>query len=121
MHRLALSVTMVLAVAAAVQAWADPCFLQRNVNGFTAPNDRTLYVRVGVDEIWRLDLANECTGLSFRQALALQGSPTGPWICSPLDATVRFREPGMSQRCPVSSIHKLTPREAAALPKKDRP
>ncbi|HEY1880246.1 MAG TPA: DUF6491 family protein [Caulobacteraceae bacterium] len=105
----------------AVLASADPCFLQRNINGFSAPNDRTVYVRVGVKDIWRLGTMNTCTGLTFRNAFALEGSPTSAWICKPLDATIRFNETGMRMICPVSSIHKLTPAEVAALPKRDRP
>ena len=64
---------------------------------------------------------NTCTGLTFRNSFGLQGSPTSAWICHPLDATIRFNSPGMRMICPVSAIHKLTPEEAAALPKKDRP
>lgn len=109
------------AIAASSGAQAAQCFLQQNINGFSAPNDRTVYVRVGVSDVWRLDLMTDCTGLSFRQSFALQGSPTGPWICNPLDATVRFREAGARMTCPVSALHKLTPAEVAALPKKDRP
>jgi hypothetical protein len=59
--------------------------------------------------------------LSFRNGFALQGSPTGPWICHPLDATVIIRQTGITQRCPVTAIHQLTPDEIAALPKRDRP
>lgn len=116
-----------LLLAAALAAFsvsptlAAQCFLQRNINGFSAPDDRTLYVRVGVKDIWRLDLMTNCTGLTFRNSFGLQGSPTSGWICNPLDATVRFNQPGARMRCPVSAIHKLTPEEAAALPKKDRP
>jgi hypothetical protein len=111
----------VAAGAVAASPSTDPCFLQRNINGFAAPNDRTLYVRVGVRDVWRLDLMTDCTGLTFRNSLALQGSPTGPWICHPLEATVINRQGGFPMRCPVSALHKLTPDEIAAIPKRDRP
>ncbi len=126
---------LIIAVAAATSALAttvvaaqpparhsnDQCFVRRNINGFSAPNDRTVYIRVGVSDVWRLDLMTECTGLSFRNAFALEARPATAWICSPLDATVIVRQTGMSQRCPVSAMHKLTPDEIAALPKRDRP
>jgi len=118
-------VGIVVAGAAAAQPAAKPqtdrCFLSRNINGFTAPNDRTVYVRVGVRDVWRLDLMFDCAGLSFRNGFGLQGSPTGPWICHPLDATVIIRQTGATQRCPVTAIRQLTPDEVAALPKRDRP
>ncbi len=99
----------------------DQCFLSRDVNGFSAPNDRTVYVRVGVKDIYRLDLMSDCINLTFRQSLGLESIMTGPWICNPLDATVVYRDTGVPERCPVSAIHKLTDEERAALPKKDRP
>ncbi|HEY1447529.1 MAG TPA: hypothetical protein VGF33_03265, partial [Caulobacteraceae bacterium] len=71
--------------------------------------------------IWRLDLMTNCTGLSFRNAFGLEASPSTAWICSPLGATVINRQSGINQRCPVSAMHKLTPDEIAALPKRDRP
>lgn len=126
---------LIVAVAAATSALAaavvdaqpparhsnDQCFVRRNINGFSAPNDRTVYVRVGVSDIWRLDLMIDCTSLSFRNAFALEARPATAWICSPLDATVIVRQTGMSQRCPVSAMHKLTVDEIAALPKRARP
>ncbi|HEY2659946.1 MAG TPA: DUF6491 family protein [Caulobacteraceae bacterium] len=99
----------------------DQCFLSRDVNGFSAPNDHTVYVRVGVKDIYRLDLMTECANLTFRQSMGLESIMTGPWICNPLDATVVYRDTGIPERCPVSAIHKLTDEERAALPKKDRP
>lgn len=97
------------------------CFLRRDVYNFSAPNDRTLYIRVGVSQVWRLDLMTDCTGLSFRQAFGLEARPASPWICSPLDATVIVRQPGFHMRCPVTAMHHLSPAEVAALPKRDRP
>lgn len=107
--------------AAAAPARGPGCFLRRDVNGFSAPNDRTLYIRVSVNQVWRLDLMTECTGLTFRQAFGLESTPANPWICSPLDATVIVRDPGFHMRCPVSAMHRLSPAEIAALPKRDRP
>lgn len=121
---LALGVTLAAGLAQAqppAKPQTNQCFVRRNINGFAAPNDRTLYVRVGVRDFWRLDLMNDCTGLTFRNAVGLEDRPASAWICSPLDATVIIRQTGITLRCPVSAIHKLTPEEAAALPKHDRP
>jgi hypothetical protein len=114
------------AALAAGPALAQPpapsqCFLVRNINSFIAPNDRTVYVRVGVKDFYRLDLMHDCVGITFGNSLALESSPGRSWICSPLEATVINHKTGMNQRCPVSAIHKLTREEAAALPKRDRP
>jgi hypothetical protein len=119
---LALAVGAAIA-AGAVQAKpaASQCFLVRNISNFHATDNRTVYLRVGVNSLYRLDLMNDCIGITFGNSLALQSSPGRSWICSPLEATVINRQGGMNQRCPVSAIHKLTADEAAALPKRDRP
>jgi hypothetical protein len=99
----------------------NQCFYTRNINGFHAPNDHTLYVRVGVNDIYRLDLMTDCTGLTFRQGIGLESTPGDPWICSAIQATVVYRDTGIRNICPVNSIHKLTPAEITALPKRDLP
>jgi len=100
----------------------NQCFYSRNINGFNAPDDRTLYIRVGVNEVYRLDLMNDCNGLTFRQDIALSDEPAGDaFICSPIQATVTYREAGIRERCPVTAMHRLTPAEIAAVPKKFLP
>jgi hypothetical protein len=118
---LALAATPAVVLAQPAQKSANQCFLSRDVNGFQAPNEHTVYIRVGVKDLYRLDLMSDCSGLTFRQALGFESTPGTPWICSPLDATIVYRDTGIPQRCPVTAIHKLTPEEAAALPKRDRP
>ncbi|HEX4195811.1 MAG TPA: DUF6491 family protein [Caulobacteraceae bacterium] len=113
------------ATAASAQPAANngnQCFWKRNINGFQAPNDRTVYIRVGVRDIYRLDLMNDCTGLTFRQGIGLETIPPGDGqICNALQATVVYNDTGIRNRCPVTAIHKLTPAEIAALPKRDLP
>jgi hypothetical protein len=101
----------------------DACFARSNINGFSAPDDHTVYVRIGVSQIFRLDLMTRCINLTFRHNIGLEARPANAFICSPLEATVVYRDigGGFPQRCPVTAIHKLTPEEIAALPKKDRP
>ncbi len=100
----------------------DTCFARRNIESFNAPDDHTVYLRVGGNQYYRLDLMTRCLDLSFRQGIALEDQPANAFICSPLEATVVYRAAGsIPQRCPVKAIHKLTPAELAALPKEDRP
>lgn len=125
---LALALTAPLAAQAADPAATtkkpssrDTCFIRSDIQGFSAPNDHTVYLRVLFRDVYRLDLMGDCQGLSFRQGFGLEDRPASPWICSPLEATVVFRETGILQRCPVTAITKLTPEEIKALPKRDRP
>ena len=99
----------------------NQCFYKHNINGFRAPDDRTVYIRIGVNAIYRLDLMVDCQSLAFRQNIGLESTPGDAWVCSPIQATVVYRDVGIRYRCPVSDIHKLTPAEIAALPKQDLP
>lgn len=100
----------------------NACFDAHMINGFSAPDESTVYIRVGVSEIWRLKLLGSCPNLNWDQRIALQNRSGSSFICDALDAEVLSHAPGMGlQRCPVSELHKLTPAEAAALPKKARP
>ena len=111
----------VAAPAASAASSRDTCFARRNIESFNAPDNHTVYLRAG-NQYYRLDLMTHCLDLSFRQSIGLEDRPAGAFICSPLEATVTYRVPGgIAQRCPVSAIHKLTPAEVAAFPKKDLP
>jgi hypothetical protein len=99
----------------------DACFARRNVESFNAPDDHTVYLRAG-NQYYRLDLMTHCLDLSFRQNIGLEDQPADAFICTPLEATVVYRAAGsIPQRCPVKALHKLTPAEVAAAPKKDLP
>ena len=104
-------------------AHTDTCFWARNVTGFAAPDDHTVYVRVGLHDVYRLDLMISCPDVDWNQRVALQSSRgAGGSICNALDAEIVSHAVGLGrQRCPVKAMHKLTPDEVAALPKKAKP
>jgi hypothetical protein len=104
----------------------NACFNVRMIDNFNAPDESTVYIRVNVNEVYRLKLFAPCPNVNWDQSIALQNRSGSSWICSPLDAELLVRDPGFGpgigpQRCPVSELRKLTPAEVAALPKKDRP
>ena len=110
------------AAKAADSSVPSACFNVRDLNGFSAPSDELLYIRVGVRDVFRLDLTAGCPNLAFRQGIGLESTPPGePFICSPLQAEVVYRDNGFPARCQVTAIHKLSEAEYSALPKKDRP
>ena len=99
----------------------NQCFYTRNVTSFAAPDDKTLYVRVGVRDVYRFDMFARCLDMDWNQRLAL-GSRSGSWICNGMDAEIINHATGLGrQRCPVSHMQKLTPEEVAALPPRARP
>ena len=116
------ALALLLAVSAsAANRTNGACFLRSDVDSFNAPDEQTVYVRVGFKRIYRLDLMTRCLDLSFRQTIGLEHQSATPWVCSPLEATVVYNATGIPQRCPVKAMHKLTPAEVAALPKRDLP
>jgi hypothetical protein len=96
------------------------CFFTRNVNGFAAPDDRTLYVRVGVRDVYKFDMFGSCPDIDWNQSLALVSRPSSS-ICSGMDAEVISHSAIGPQRCPVRNVQKLTAEEVKALPKRARP
>jgi hypothetical protein len=106
--------------AAAPKGQRD-CFHIRFVDGFAAPDDKNLYIRVGVRDVYHFDMFAPCLDMDWNERLVLQARP-GPWICDGMDAEVVSRATGLGpQRCFVSHMHKLTPQEVAALPRRARP
>jgi hypothetical protein len=99
---------------------ARACFFNRDVRGFAAPDDKTLYLRVRSKDIYRLDLKGRCPDLDWETQIGLDSRGSSS-ICAPIDVQVRVRGPIGVTRCPVSEITRLTPEEAAALPRKSRP
>ena len=109
--------------SAADKPLKDECFWARNVTSFAAPDDHTVYVKVNMHDVYRLDLMISCPDVDWNQRVALQSSHgAGGSICSPLDAEIISHAQGIGrQRCPVKAMHKLSPDEIAALPKKAKP
>ena len=104
------------------------CFSMRQLQGTRPDGDKTIYARVGLHDIYRLDLAFRCTSLANQNGLVLIPAGGRDDICGPLDLDVRARGIGVggiggggSEPCVIKSITRLTPEEAAALPRKVRP
>lgn len=111
------SLALGLGIAGVAHAAGEQCINTRLLETFAAPDTHTVYVRVAVNEVWRLDLMTNCLELPYRLNIGLEGQRGDPWICHPVEATVINHGSGIPHRCPVSAMHKLTPQEIAALPK----
>jgi hypothetical protein len=120
---LTLGVAAPLSATAADKPAKDECFWTRNITSFAAPDDHTVYVKVGMRDVYRLDLMISCPDVDWNQRVGLQSSHgAGGSICGPLDAEIVSHAAGIgAQRCPVKAMHKLTPDEIAALPTKAKP
>lgn len=118
-----------LALMGACAAQAQPggdklqCFYANNWDGWKAtPDSRTIYIRVGVNNIYRLDLANACTDLQEGGAHLITQLHGGSSICSALDLDLSVSTGnGFKSPCIVSKLTQLNAAEAAALPRNLRP
>ena len=119
----ALPAERVVAQPAAPKA-SPACFWIRNVDGFAANDTTTLYLRVGMNQVWELKLFANCLNLDWVHHLGIRNRGAGSNICEGpnpgIDVVVRDIGIGR-QSCPVTGVRKLTPDEVAALPKNARP
>jgi Family of unknown function (DUF6491) len=101
---------------------ARACFLGKDVDNFVAVDNQTVNIRVGVRRFYQLKLFTSCIGIGWSRSVALVSRP-GSFICTSSPATVDLfiHTTTGRQRCPVTSIRKLSDDEVAAMPKKQRP
>jgi len=113
----------VLALATpAAHAQGKQCFRPHDVQNFTvADDDKTVWIRSGTNQVFRLDLSSQCPGLSFRQNIELNSVGNVGLVCSTIELDLRIRTDGVSVPCTIGSMQALTPAEVAALPKGLKP
>ncbi|HWE44726.1 MAG TPA: DUF6491 family protein [Caulobacteraceae bacterium] len=98
------------------------CFNHRELNGFTAPNEHTVYVRVSVNDVYKLETFGPCIDLDWAMGIGLEDRGSGGWICVGDLTDILYRQSGIGeQRCSAKVVAQLTPDEIKALPKKSRP
>src|SRR5436190_14542719 len=131
---LALAATALLAMAASapqgaaaqspLEEGAQPkkqCFWAYQVHGFASSDDRFVQVRVGVKQVYQLEMFGRCTNVDWAEKIALVSRGGDSRICEGFDADLIAPSPIGPQRCFVRNIHKLTPEQVAALPRPPRP
>jgi hypothetical protein len=107
-------------------ASADPhprCFSMSQMNGWRSPDGKRIYIRIGADRYYRLDLARECSTLKAIHPQLVLRNRQGGLVCSPLDLDVKAGESpgGIVEPCFPKTLTELSAAEAAALPKETRP
>jgi len=111
-----------LAISAASIANAQQCFRTHNVEGFLASDDEQhLYLRDTARHYFRVDFANRCTGLAYRERIVLKPFGTSDLVCAPADLDLAIRQSGIETKCVVDDVHALTSDELKALPKRLTP
>lgn len=101
-------------------ATAERCIYVSDVLGFSARRPGVVYVVTGRGETVRLETLNACTAAQGAQSLALY-APGAQRVCSAAGLEIVAGGAVAGGRCPVRSFQVLTPAEADALPREDRP
>jgi hypothetical protein len=110
---------------AAPKAAAKQCFRPQDIGGHTVGDSHTLYLSVGGKSVYRVTMRNVCLGgISSSDPIEVNARGGSGSICEPDDLDVRATLAGgggLSTRCLIDELVKLTPAEAAALPKGVKP
>ncbi|MGH6875872.1 MAG: DUF6491 family protein [Rhizomicrobium sp.] len=112
---------------AAAQSGPAPqrsCFLITEMRGWKAPDDKTIYIRVNLHKIYRLDLAAACPLLTMPESHLITKTRGPDLVCSAIDWDLAVAQPppaGMPEPCIVKQMTRLTPEQAAAIPPKFKP
>ena len=87
------------------------CFLPGQVNGFTALDRDTVHVKVSASQVYELELFGDCANVDWEQRIAIRSTGGSSWVCQGLDAELIVPSPIGPQRCPVSTIRRLSDEE----------
>ena len=128
MHHMRKSRSVILLSAALLGLPASPalalsagqCFTTTEMGNWRAADASTIYVRVRMNKIYRLDLKDRCSLLTAPGARLLTTFRGANLVCSPLDWDLKVGAGigGNVEPCIVKAMTPLSPDEAAALPKK---
>lgn len=99
------------------------CFSTVNWRGWSSPVDDVIYLRVGVNDIYRIDLVpGSGRNLDSGGQFLISESVGSNRVCTANDLQLAIADP-VGFRTPLfpRTITKLTPEEVAALPTTQRP
>lgn len=122
---LALTATTAASARAAEDRKPNQCFFVNQFQQWRDLDDKTIYIRVNLHDYYRLDMAGSCPELTFPNSHLITRTVGPDTVCSAIDWDLRVANgtgPGsFAVPCIVKSMTKLTPDEAAAIPKKYKP
>jgi hypothetical protein len=125
--RLLMAAVAALAVGGAAHAdtpAAKPkssCFFSRDWNGWRSPDQKTIYLRVNVRDIWQVDLASGSQLLTWPDSHLINDVRGTDSVCAPIDLDLKVANDQIVEPLFIKAITKLTPEQVAAIPKKFLP
>lgn len=113
-----------LFLATLSSAQASNCFALSDWNGWKADGDQTLYLKVRMHDVYRVDLSEKENSLNSPGMHLVSKSFGTNMVCNPLDLDLALADnigPAFASHLFIKSITKLTPEEIEAIPEKSRP
>jgi hypothetical protein len=106
----------------ATAAHADRnCFFVNQWYGTRAADDNTIYLRVNISDIYKVQVSGGASQLNIPTYHLVSIVRGGNVICTALDLDLKVSDGSIRTGLIATSLTKLTPEEVAAIPKKDRP
>ena len=103
----------------------NQCFYITQFQQWRDVDDKTIYIRVNLNDYYRLDMTSSCPELTYPDPHLITRTVGPETVCGPLDWDLRVADgtgPGsFATPCIVKAMTKLTKAEADALPKKYKP
>jgi hypothetical protein len=110
--------------AAPMPVPAKRCFVINQLEGWRAPDAKTIIIRVRMSDYYRLDLSASCSLLTTPGAHLITKTSGPDTVCSAVDWDLAVSQgpPGnIPEHCIVKAMTRLTPDEVAAIPKGFKP
>lgn len=102
---------------------AARCIYSNEIEGWKAPDAKTIYLRVQGKRTYRLDLSAPCPALRRIGAFLVTKLRGSTSLCAPIDWDLHVMSSwdDIPSACIVKTMTALTPEEAAALPAGAKP
>lgn len=99
------------------------CFFVNQFQNWKAPDARTIFLRINVDQFYRLDLASACPSLQWPEAHLLINVRGPDEICSAVDWDLKVNNFAHSipEPCIVKKMTLMSPAEVRAIPPRFKP
>jgi len=99
------------------------CFDADNISGFTAPDEKTVYVRATRSRVYELQVLGSCPNLDWTHTIGLRTRGGSARVCTGMDVDLVVPQDSRMGRlsCAVRTMRRLSPEEIEALPKGERP
>ena len=95
--------------------------VSRDWSGWRSPNDKTIYLRVNVRDIYQVDLSGGSSLLMWPDSHLINDVHGPDSVCAPIDLDLKVANDHFVEPLFVKAITKLTPEQVAAIPKKFLP